>query len=81
MPILIERNSDWTSELRNLKLRCGALQQSLFASCCQLQRDPTSVDFDELFRQAYALRVARERVNELERVANWVSRSNPIHNE
>ena len=81
MPILIERNSDWTSELRNLKRRCGALQQSIFATCCQLQRDPASVDFNELFRQAYALRAARERVNELERVANWVARSSPIRSE
>lgn len=81
MPILIERTNDWTNELRTLKRRCGALQQSLFASCCQLQRDPASVDFNELFRQAYALRAAQQRVSELERVANWVARSNPIHNE
>lgn len=81
MPILLERNSDWTSELRNLKRRCGALQQSLFASCCQLQRDPASVNFDELFRQAYTLRAAKQRVSELERVANWVARNNPIRNE
>ena len=81
MPILIERTNDWTNELRTLKRRCGALQQSLFASCCQLQRDPASVDFNELFRQAYALRAAKQRVSELERVANWVARSNPIHNE
>ena len=81
MPVLIDRNGDWTSELRNLKRHCGALQQSIFASCCQLQRDPASVDCDELFRQAYALRAAKQRMSELERVANWVARSNPIHNE
>jgi len=81
MPVLIDRNGDWTNELRTLKRRCGALQQSIFASCCQLQRDPASVDCIELFRQAYALRAAKQRVSELERVANWVSGHNPMRNE
>ena len=72
MPVLIDRSGEWTKELRTLKRRCGALQQSLFASCCQLQRDPKSVDCDELFRQAYTLRAVKQRVSELERVAKWV---------
>jgi len=81
MPVLIDRSGDWTNELRTLKRRCGLLQQSIFASCCQLQRDPESVDCNELFRQAYALRAVKQRVSELERVAKWVSSSSPLHGE
>jgi len=76
MPVLIDRSGEWTRELSTLKRRCGAMQQSLFASCCQLQRDPQSVDCNELFRQAYALRAVKQRVSELERVAKWVSGNN-----
>jgi hypothetical protein len=81
MPVLIDRSGEWTHELRTLKRRCGVLQQSLFASCCQLQRDPKSVDCNELFRQAYALRAVKQRVSELERVAKWVSGTNSLNSE
>lgn len=81
MAILIDRNGNWVHELRNLQKRCGALQQSLFTSCCQLQRDPASVDLNELFRQASALRAAKQRVKELERVANWVATHNQPNND
>ncbi len=81
MPVLIDKSGEWTHELRTLKRKCGALQQSLFASCCQLQRDPRSVDCEELFRQAYALRAARQRVSELERVARWVTGNHPLNSE
>ena len=81
MPVLIDKSGEWTHELRTLKRRYRALQQSLFTSCCQLQRDPKSVDCEELFRQAYALRAVRQRVSELERVAKWVSGNHSLNGE
>jgi hypothetical protein len=64
---LIDLRKERDELLRLIPLH-GKLRSELFESCCQLQRDPTSVEFSRLSELVFDLRVIEKRRNYLERL-------------
>jgi hypothetical protein len=62
---------DWNVGLRMARSYTSELRKVLFNSCCQLQREASSVDLHELWRVVARLRVAEKREKELTHAADW----------
>jgi hypothetical protein len=70
---------DWNTGLTMARSYAGELRKLLFNSCCQLQREASSVDLHELSRVVALLKVAEKREKELAHVVDW-ARSMAIAN-
>ena len=76
-----ELPADWNIGLSMARRYAGELRKLLFNSCCQLQRDESSVDLHELWRVVALLRVAEKRERELADAVAWASSVAPAHDE
>jgi len=65
--------ADWKLGLRMARSYTSELRKVLFNSCCQLQRDSSSVNLHELWRVVALLRVAEKREQEFTHVAGWAN--------
>ena len=73
--------ADWHLGLRMARSYTSELRKVLFNSCCQLQRDSSSVNLHELWRVVALLRVAEKREQELTHVAGWANSLAPANDE
>jgi len=76
-----ELPADWNIGLSMARRYAGELRKLLFNSCCQLQRDESSVNLHELWRVVALLRVAEKRERELADAVAWASSVAPAHDE
>jgi len=73
--------ADWNLGLTMARSYTNELRKVLFNSCCQLQRDSSSVNLHELWRVVALLRVAEKREQELTDVAGWAGSLAQVNGE